>query len=104
MAERASVLALSIRVGHMSLGWHHDDNFLSQESWDKSYPEPDLRLIIIDGTKEEEGWQAPAVLNDKAINILEEAGWGLCHMEMPDYMKKQTIPQVVQPLYYDVSW
>ena len=68
---------------------------LLKESWDKSYPEPDLRLIIIDGTKEEEGWQAPAVLNDKAINMLEEAGWGLCHMEMPDYMKKQTIPQVV---------
>ena len=74
---------------------NNNDNHLSQESWDKSYPEPDLRLIIIDGTKEEEGWQAPAVLSDQSISMLEQAGWGLCHMEMPDYMKKQTIPQVV---------
>ena len=78
---------------------NNDDNgdnyHQSQESWDKSYPEPDLRLIIIDGTKEEEGWQAPAVLSDQSISMLEQAGWGLCHMEMPDYMKKQTIPQVV---------
>ena len=28
-----------------------------QETWDKSYPEPDLRLIIIENTKQEEGWQ-----------------------------------------------
>ena len=44
-------------------------------------------------------WQAPAVLSDQAITMLEQAGWSLCHMEMPDYMKKQTIPQVVS-----ISW
>ena len=32
-------------------------NIPSQETWDKSYPEPDLRLIIIENTKQEEGWQ-----------------------------------------------
>ena len=35
------------------------------------------------------------MLDSDAIHMLEEAGWGLCHMEMPDYMKKQTIAQVV---------
>ena len=44
-----------------------------QETWNSTQPLPDLRLIIIE----------PASLNQTSLARLEEAGWGLCHMEMP---------------------
>ena len=48
-----------------------------QETWNGTDPLPDLRLVIIE----------PASLNQTTLARLQEAGWGLCHMEMPDYMK-----------------
>lgn len=44
---------------------------------------PDLRLIIIE----------PASLNQSSLARLVEAGWGLCHLEMPDMMRTGVIPQ-----------
>ena len=61
MAEHARVLALSIL-----------------DTWDPAHgPAPDLRLVIIE----------PSQLDTDTLASLREAGWGLCHIEMPDYMK-----------------
>ena len=61
MAEHARVLARSIL-----------------ETWDTARgPAPDLRLIIVE----------PSQLDNNTLAGLREAGWGLCHIEMPDYMK-----------------
>ena len=67
MAEHARVLALSIL-----------------DTWDPAQgPAPDLRLVIIE----------PASLNQTTLARLQEAGWGLCHTEMPDIMMSGVIPQ-----------
>ena len=58
-------------------------NLFLQETWNSSQPLPDLRLIIIE----------PASLNQTTLSRLQEAGWGLCHMEMPDIMMTGVIPQ-----------
>ena len=42
-----------------------------------------MRLLIIE----------PASLNQSSLARLEEAGWGLCHLEMPEMMKLGVIPQ-----------
>ena len=61
MASHARVLALSIL-----------------DTWDLAQgPAPDLRLVIIE----------PSQLDTDTLASLREAGWGLCHIEMPDYMK-----------------
>ena len=43
----------------------------------------------------------PAILDQDNLDNLEASGWGLCHMQMPDYMKKQTVPKVV---WYDLGF
>ena len=43
----------------------------------------------------------PAILDQDNLDNLEASGWGLCHMQMPDYMKKQTVPKVV---WYDIGF
>ena len=67
MAEHARVLALSIL-----------------ETWDQDYGSPpDLRLIVTE----------PSELDRPTLDSLRAAGWGFCHVEMPDFMKTGTIPQ-----------
>ena len=67
MAEHALVLGLSIL-----------------DTWDRTQGgPPDLRLLIIE----------PSQLDTTSLAKLRDAGWGLCHVEMPDYMKTGTIPQ-----------
>ena len=35
----------------------------------------------------------PSELDKATLDSLRAAGWGLCHVEMPDFMKTGTIPQ-----------
>ena len=54
-----------------------------QASWDSQHPRPDLRLLVIE----------PHDLASATLAKLEEVGWGLCHVTVPPFMQRGTIPQ-----------
>ena len=49
----------------------------------KKINRPDPRLIVTE----------PSELDIATRDSLRSVGWGLCHIEMPDFMKTGTIPQ-----------
>ena len=70
------VLALSIKVKPVTKnGQIH--NLAFQDTWASSQPLPDLMLLIVE----------PSPLQSSTLVKLNDHGWGLCHAELPDYMK-----------------
>ena len=52
-------------------------NLAFQDTWASSQPLPDLMLLIVE----------PSPLRSSTLVKLNDNGWGLCHAELPDYMK-----------------
>ena len=49
-------------------------------TWDHTQPMPDLRLLIME----------PSPLAYTTLAQLTQHGWGLCHVPMLDFLKKNT--------------
>ena len=54
--------------------------FNNKATWDHTQPMPDLRLLVM-----ERSGLAPSTLTQ-----LTQHGWGLCHVPMLDYLKRNT--------------